>query len=184
MGYAIACTSKNRQAYGWQRNGGMAPYILCDEKDLIALPDELTYKIGVSGDDAVLVVGLGPVGMAALMLCRAMGAEKLIGVEMNEYRIKMVQDMGLVDHIVRPSDNAVEEIRALTGGHGVERAIDCSASDAGRQIAIRATKDWGESRSCRRGELSDHQSQPGHDARTENRLRLMGHLNLEDDGTG
>ncbi len=178
------------------------PYILCDEKDLIALPDELTYKdgasvscgfgtvyeaiekIGVSGDDAVLVVGLGPVGMAALMLCRAMGAEKLIGVEMNEYRIKMVQDMGLVDHIVRPSDNAVEEIRALTGGHGVERAIDCSASDAGRQIAIRATKDWGESRSCRRGELSDHQSQPGHDARTENRLRLMGHLNLEDDGTG
>ena len=106
MGYAIACTSKNRQAYGWQRNGGMAPYILCDEKDLIALPDELTYKdgasvscgfgtvyeaiekIGVSGDDAVLVVGLGPVGMAALMLCRAMGAEKLIGVEMNEYRIK------------------------------------------------------------------------------------------------
>ena len=202
MGYAIACTSKNRQAYGWQRNGGMAPYILCDEKDLIALPDELTYKdgasvscgfgtvyeaiekIGVSGDDAVLVVGLGPVGMAALMLCRAMGAEKLIGVEMNEYRIKMVQDMGLVDHIVRPSDNAVEEIRALTGGHGVERAIDCSASDAGRQIAIRATKDWGEMRSCRRGELSDHQSQPGHDARTENRLRLMGHLNLEDDGTG
>ena len=70
----------------------------------------------------VMVVGLGPVGMAALMLCRAMGAEKLIGVEMNEYRIKMVQDMGLVDHIVRPSDNAVEEIRALTGGHGVEPA--------------------------------------------------------------
>ena len=161
MGYAIACTSKNRQAYGWQRNGGMAPYILCDEKDLIALPDELTYKdgasiscgfgtvyeaiekIGVSGDDAVLVVGLGPVGMAALMLCKAMGAEKLIGVEMNEYRIEMAQNMGLVDHIVRPSDNAVEEIRALTGGHGVERAIDCSASDAGRQTAIRAARDWG-----------------------------------------
>ena len=48
MGYAIACTSKNRQAYGWQRNGGIAPYILCDEKDLIALPDELTYKDGAS----------------------------------------------------------------------------------------------------------------------------------------
>lgn len=171
MGYAIACTSKNRQAYGWQRNGGIAPYILCDEKDLIALPDGLTYKdgasvscgfgtvyeaiekIGVSGDDAVLVVGLGPVGMAALMLCRAMGAEKLIGVEMNEYRIKMVQDMGLVDHIVRPSDNAVEEIRALTGRHGVERAIDCSASDAGRQTAIRATRDWGESFLSARGTL-------------------------------
>jgi Zn-dependent alcohol dehydrogenases len=67
-----------RAAYGWQRNGGMAPYILCDEKDLIALPDELTYedgaqvacgfgtcyealmKIGISGNDRVLVTGLGP----------------------------------------------------------------------------------------------------------------------------
>lgn len=82
-----------------------------------------------------------------------MGAEKLIGVEMNEYRIKMVQDMGLVDHIVRPSDNAVEEIRALTGGHGVERAIDCSASDAGRQTAIRATGTGGESFLSARGTL-------------------------------
>ena len=79
----------------------MAPYILAEEKDLIALPDELTYKdgaqvacgfgtvyeaiekIGVCGNDAVLVTGLGPVGLAALMLAKCMGANKLIGVEMN-----------------------------------------------------------------------------------------------------
>ncbi len=97
-GYAVSCMSEHRQAYSWQRNGGMAPYILAEEKDLIALPDSLSYndgaqvacgfgttyealeKIGVSGNDAVLVVGLGPVGLAALMLAKAMGAEKLIGV--------------------------------------------------------------------------------------------------------
>lgn len=45
-GYYISCKSRFRQAYGWQRNGGMAPYILAEEKDLIALPDELTYKDG------------------------------------------------------------------------------------------------------------------------------------------
>ena len=85
-GYYISCKSPYRAAYGWQRNGGMAPYMLCDEKDLIALPDELTYedgaqvacgfgtcyealmKIGVSGNDRVLVTGLGPVGLATLML--------------------------------------------------------------------------------------------------------------------
>ena len=43
---------------------------------------EAIEKIGVSGNDAVLVTGLGPVGLAALMLCRAMGANLLIGVEM------------------------------------------------------------------------------------------------------
>ena len=31
----------------------------------------------------------------------------------------------------------------MTGGHGVERAFDASASDPGRQLAIRATRQWG-----------------------------------------
>ena len=161
MGYMIACTSEKRQAYGWQRNGGMAPYILCDEKDLIALPDELTYKdgasvacgfgtcyealekIGISGNDAVLVTGLGPVGLATLMLAKAMGANHLIGVEMNDYRIELAKKLGLVDEVFQPSDHTVEDILAVTGGNGVERAIDCSASDAGRQTAVRATRQWG-----------------------------------------
>lgn len=160
-GYYISCKSPLRQAYGWQRNGGMAPYILCDEKDLIALPDELTYKdgaqvacgfgtvyeaiekIGISGNDAVLVTGLGPVGLAALMLCKAMGATKLIGVEGNPYRIELAKKLGLVDYVFEPGEDTVEQIKAVTGGHGVERAIDASASDSGRQTAVRATREWG-----------------------------------------
>ena len=159
-GYYISCKSKYRQAYGWQRNGGMAPYILAEEKDLIALPDELTYKdgaqvacgfgtvyeaiekIGVSGNDAVLVTGLGPVGLAALMVAKAMGANMLIGVEMNEYRINLAKQLGLVDYVFTP-ENAYEEIMKVTNQRGVERAIDASANDAGRHLAIRATREWG-----------------------------------------
>ena len=37
-GYMISCTSEHRAAYGWQRDGGMAPYIVADEKDLVLLP--------------------------------------------------------------------------------------------------------------------------------------------------
>ena len=99
-----------RAAYGWQRDGGMAPFILAEEKDLVALPDELSYtdgaqvacgfgtvyegleKIGISGDDAVLVVGLGPVGLAALMLSKAMGANKLIGVDVVEERLEVITE--------------------------------------------------------------------------------------------
>ena len=159
--YYISCKCSFRQAYGWQRNGGMAPYILAEEKDLVALPDQLTYKdgaqvacgfgtvyeaiekIGICGNDAVLVTGLGPVGLAALMLALAMGANQLIGVEMNEYRIELAKKLGLVDHVFKPGDDALENILAVTGGRGVERAIDASANDAGRQLAIRATREWG-----------------------------------------
>lgn len=161
MGYQISCSSKHRAAYGWQRDGGMAEYMLCDENDLIALPDELTYadgaqvacgfgtvyeaieKVGVSGNHAVLVVGLGPVGLACLMLCKAMGANRLIGVEMSDERIALAKKLGLVDEAFKPSDDVVDRIKAVTGGRGVERAFDASASDAGRQTAIRATRQWG-----------------------------------------
>ena len=159
-GYYISCKSEHRRAYGWQRDGGMAPYILADEKDLIFLPDELTYKdgaqvacgfgtvyeafekIGVNGNDAVLVTGLGPVGLAALMIAKALGANKLIGVEVNPYRIELAKKLGLVDYVFEP-ENAVEEIKKVTGGHGVEKAIDASASVGGRRIAIQATREWG-----------------------------------------
>ena len=92
-GYMISCTSeKYRRAYGWQRDGGMAEFLLAEEKDLIHLPAELTYadgaqvacgfgtvyegleKIGISGNHAVLITGLGPVGLATGALCRKLGA--------------------------------------------------------------------------------------------------------------
>lgn len=157
-GYMISCTSDQyRRAYGWQRNGGMAPYILAEEKDLVALPDTLTYadgaqvacgfgtvyeaieKVGVCGNDAVLVVGLGPVGLACLMLCKALGAQKLIGADISPERIKLAMELGLIEASVK----SVEDVRKLTGGNGVERAFDCSAADAGRQLAVRATRKWG-----------------------------------------
>jgi len=134
-GYMISCASPFRAAYGWQRDGGMASYILAEEKDLVALPDELSYtdgaqvacgfgtvyegleKIGVSGNDAILVVGLGPVGLAALMLARSMGANKLIGVDVVEERLEVAQKLGLADHVIKAGASNVEEIRSLTGGH-------------------------------------------------------------------
>jgi threonine dehydrogenase-like Zn-dependent dehydrogenase len=161
MGYMISCSSPLRAAYGWQRDGGMAEYMLCDEKDLVELPDSLSYtdgaqvacgfgtvyeaimKVGVCGNDNVLVVGLGPVGLATLMLCKALGARKLFGIEGNPVRIELARKLGLVDKVFTPEDSNVDEILALTGGKGVERAFDASSSDKGRATAIRATRQWG-----------------------------------------
>ena len=139
----------------------MAEYILAEEKDLVVLPDELSYtdgaqvacgfgtvyegleKIGISGNDAVLVVGLGPVGLAALMLSKALGANKLIGVDVVEERLEVARKLGLADHVLKSGPENAEEIRSLTGGHGVERAFDASGNDKGRLTAIQATRKWG-----------------------------------------
>ena len=160
-GYMISCTSPYRRAYGWQRDGGMAEYLLAEEKDLVLLPDSLTYtdgaqiacgfgtvyegleKIGVCGNDAVLVVGLGPVGLASLMLARAMGATKLIGVDTVQERLDIARSKGLADEVFLSDASALDKVLALTDGNGVEKAVDCSGNTYGRQLAIRATRKWG-----------------------------------------
>ncbi len=161
QGYMISCTSDLRAAYGWQRDGGMAPYILAEEKDCIPLPDELTYtdgaqvacgfgtvyegleKIGISGNDAVLVVGLGPVGLATMMLARAMGADKVYGVDITKERCQLAIEKGLADEAVVSGSDTLEKILAWTEGRGVERSIDCSGHTDGRSLAIQATRKWG-----------------------------------------
>src|SRR6266496_1394849 len=145
-GYMISCTSeKYRRAYGWQRDGGMADYLLAEEKDLIFLPGELSYadgaqvacgfgtvyeglmKVGISGDDAVLITGLGPVGLATAALCRKLGANKIIGIDVVKERMQLALDLKLCDEVLASGPGNVAEVRRLTGGQGVERAVDCSA---------------------------------------------------------
>ncbi|GEM_PF-50135 len=161
-GYMISCTSAEfRRAYGWQRHGGMAPYILAEEKDLVLLPDSLTYtdgaqaacgfgtvyegleKIGVCGNDTVLVTGLGPVGLATLMLCRAMGASRLIGIDVIKERLQLARKLKLADHVLPAGPDNVKEVLELTGGRGCERTVDCSANEAARLVCIQAARKWG-----------------------------------------
>lgn len=161
-GYMISCTSEQyRRAYGWQRDGGMADYLLAEEKDLVFLPDALSYtdgaqvacgfgtayegleKIGLSGNDAVLITGLGPVGLAAAALCRKLGAQRIFGIDLLPGRLQLARDLGLCDEAIPFGPENVSEILALTAGHGVERAIECSGHHEARATAIRATRRWG-----------------------------------------
>ena len=145
-GYMISCTSDQyRRAYGWQRNGGMAPYMLAEEKDLILLPHQLSYadgaqvacgfgtvyegleRIGISGNDVVLITGLGPVGLAAGMLSHALGAQRIIGIDVIEERIKLAMDLGLCDEVLAAGPENVNQMMPFvenTGNESEESALD------------------------------------------------------------
>jgi threonine dehydrogenase-like Zn-dependent dehydrogenase len=161
-GYAISCSNDRfRKAYGWQRDGGMAEYLVAEEKDLIHLPDQLSYadgaqvacgfgtafeglqKVGVNGSDCVLITGLGPVGLAVAALARKLGAQKIIGVDVVSERVELALGLGLCDEAMLSSPDSVAAVRAFTNGNGVERAIDCSGNNSARALAVRATRKWG-----------------------------------------
>jgi threonine dehydrogenase-like Zn-dependent dehydrogenase len=162
MGYQISCHGPQRAAYGWQRDGGMAEFCLVDERDLVELPDSLSYvdgacvacgfgtcyeairRIGVSGDDRALVVGLGPMGLATLMIARKRGATFLVGVDIDDHRLELTKKLGLADLVLKSGPDALQKVLEATEGKGFEKTIDTSAANAGRQLAIRATRQWGD----------------------------------------
>jgi threonine dehydrogenase-like Zn-dependent dehydrogenase len=139
----------------------MADYLLAEEKDLLHLPAELSFadgaqvacgfgtvyeglqRIGICGDHDVLITGLGPVGLATAALCRKLGALRIIGTDVEPERRDLAMRLGLCDVVLPAGPGNVDEVRGLTGGRGVERAVDCSANDAARAVAIRATRKWG-----------------------------------------
>lgn len=159
-GYFINCQNPERRAYGWQRDGALAEYMVADAATCIHLPDFLTYedgamvscgfgtawqglmRAGVSGADRVLVMGLGPVGQATLMLAKALGAQT-VGVDISEERMAMAREKCGADAVFLGDDDCVQKIMDFTGGTGVEVAIDCSGSAAGRHRCLEAARMWG-----------------------------------------
>lgn len=160
-GFPISCTGSDKAAYGWQRDGGHADYLLAEEKDLIRLPDALRYEDGafiscgvatayegivrakVSGSDTVLVVGLGPVGMMAMMLARGRGAKRVIGVDLLPERLALASQLAVMDvGYLATMPDLVQVIVEHTKG-GADVALDCSGNPQGRLLALQASADWG-----------------------------------------
>ena len=146
-GYFINCSSAGRSSYGWQRDGGHADYILAAERTCIALPDELSYvdgaliscgfgtahqgllRVQVNGGDDLLVVGLGPVGLAAAMVARGLGARHVYGVEASPLR----QKVGRGPRSVRRGTAGRRRCQvAVNGPDGGPRLL--SASSSAREV--------------------------------------------------
>ncbi|AUS80467.1 alcohol dehydrogenase [Actinoalloteichus sp. AHMU CJ021] len=160
LGYQISCTADSRAAYGWQRDGGNADYLLVEESTCVHLPDELSHvdgaliacgfgtayeglrRVAVSGEDDLLVVGLGPVGLAAGMIARGMGARRVIGVEPSPARRAWANTLGVFDATAEP-EQAATVVAGLTGGRGASTGIDCSGSRPGRSTVIDNAAEWG-----------------------------------------
>jgi 2-desacetyl-2-hydroxyethyl bacteriochlorophyllide A dehydrogenase len=159
LGWQVGCTSPERAAYGWQRDGGHAELLLADEASCIALPGRLSYldgacvacsfgtayealrKADAGGADAVLVVGLGPVGLAVAMLARALGGRPVVGVDAALSRVRLAERLGVVDAALEAGDP--EAVREQTGGRGFEVTVDASGSAQGRATAVSLTRRHG-----------------------------------------
>src|SRR5262249_16873800 len=90
----------------------------------------------------VAVVGLGGVGLAALLGARFAGASKLIACDISEDKLKLAKSLGAT-HTVNASDpNAVKTIKELTSG-GVQFAFEMAGGVKAMELAYKATRRGG-----------------------------------------
>ena len=78
---------------------------------------------GLSAGDTVAVVGLGPVGLCAVMAARAGGAAHVIAVDTVEDRLEIARAMG-AEAVHATEENPRKAVAAATEGRGVDIAVD------------------------------------------------------------
>ena len=105
------------------------------------------YEIGVQNGgvgpgDTVAVVGAGPVGLAAIMTGAIAGASRIIAVDLAESRLRHAEACGAT-HTVVAGDGAEERIAEITGGEGVDVAIEAVGIPATFDLCTRIVKAGG-----------------------------------------
>jgi threonine dehydrogenase-like Zn-dependent dehydrogenase len=110
--------------------------------------------------DNVAIFAQGPIGLCATLGARLSGAAQIIAVDADPHRLEIAKKFGATSVMLAGADN-VSEIRGLTGGQGVDVAIEALGVQATFESALRVLKPGGTLSSV--GVYSGHLSVP-HDA--------------------
>jgi len=74
--------------------------------------------------DSVAIVGAGPIGLATLITAQFFTPARIILIDLDEKRLAVAQKFGATDVINSARENTVARVKALTGGVGVDVAIE------------------------------------------------------------
>ncbi|GBU09282.1 alcohol dehydrogenase [Gammaproteobacteria bacterium] len=148
-GSCLACNSgfphvcQSLKLYGIDVNGGMAQYVKVSADKIHVLPASLSLKLGAfveplavgvhavkragfKAGASTVVFGAGTIGLCVASVLKIGKASQIIVVEVNAFRRNFAKNLGFT--VIDPSTQSViDEIGALTQGHGVDIAFDCAA---------------------------------------------------------
>ncbi len=136
---------------------GFARYATMASNSLVKVPGDLPFAEAalfgcavITGVGAVVntgamprgatvaVVGLGGVGLAALLAARMLEAPQIVAIDMNEGKLAVARGLGATATVNASAPDAAEQVRELTHG-GVEYAFEMAGAARALELAYRIT---------------------------------------------
>jgi L-iditol 2-dehydrogenase len=135
----------------FRRPGAFAEYVAVPSRILYRLPKNLSFTEAamleavsvalhgvslaqVSEGSTALVLGAGMIGLLTLQALRAAGCTRIFVADLDSTRLKLAQDVGATA-VLSSDGDVVEQVMQLTGGAGVDLAIEA----VGRNETVKAS---------------------------------------------
>jgi propanol-preferring alcohol dehydrogenase len=140
---------------GKHRDGGFAEYILMPASSLVPLPESIPFQHGaimmcssatslhalkkarLEPGQSVAVFGVGGLGSSAIQLAKAFGAGEVFAVDIKPAKLALARQLGAIP-ISGAEGDPVEEIKRLTGGRGVDVALELIGLPSTMRQAVRS----------------------------------------------
>jgi len=130
-------------------DGGYAQYTVMPERHVFPIPDEASYEMGalcepvatamyaverpqIKLGDTVMIIGTGPIGLAAVSLAKLKGAGKIILIGRKAGKLDIGRKFGADFCINTANEDPAERVTELTNSKGVNVIIE--ASGAGEML--------------------------------------------------
>ena len=121
----------------YRRAGAFAEYVTVPARILYHLPEALSFADGamleaaavalhavrladVAGGETALVIGAGMIGLLTLQAARAAHCSRVLVADVDATRLALARSLGADEVMESSADTLVSQIRALTGGRGVD----------------------------------------------------------------
>jgi len=146
---------KGHRANGFTTDGGFCEYQVNNINTLVAIPDEmsdeeatlvvtagtamygLTELGGLVAGESVVVTGPGPIGLLGVAVAKALGAHPVILTGTRDNRLAIGLGLGADYAVNVRREDAVEAVRRLNAGKGVDYVVECSGAPSAVNEAIR-----------------------------------------------
>lgn len=152
---------KGHRANGFTTDGGFAEYAINHINTLARVPDTmsdaeatlvvtagtsmygLTELGGLVAGESVVVIGPGPIGLLAVAVAKAIGANPVILTGTRNGRLAIGRELGADRTVNINEEEPVAVVKQLTGGIGADYVIECAGTEPTIDQAIRMTNRGG-----------------------------------------